>query len=433
MAIPFSSRVEREGAPVGLWLLALSLVGIRIGAAVIAFWRKTSPVTACSTPRMSDPWAQRVLLAATLLTLTLAFVSGAASWHFVRSHSYAEYYTTDTSILPMALDILGAAAFAMVACYLAQFPRDRTYRIVLAAYLMSTVPALAMGLRSPFMGAVVLVAAYSILRWRLLGGVKARVPVVAIVVAVLAIPVGMAGLGALNYARFDKSSTSGLDPVTDFVFSQSVSYTVVSRGFTLYTELPDHANRHYSIGGLTDYVLYGKPAQVLVGASPWAATPCATRPRGTSSHMRSRTTCTVRAISTAAAQAPRTSSRPISTGGPGVLSYSLLLGALVMFLGVGFTRSWLAGGLHAGGPARCVPRPPRQRHRLSSASPITPLLDGGTSTALVRWAARGWRGPRFTPAHAPVTGKPAPVRALWPAVPQWESAPSEDDRPGRPG
>ena len=339
--IPFSSVPERAGAPRALWLLALTLVAIRIGGAALEYRYRSSPPTRSGIPDPPNRRAQRILLVATLLTLVISFVSALGAWLFVRDHSYAEYYTTDSSILPAALDVLGAAAGAMVACYLAQFPRDRSHLVVLGGLVLTTIPQLAMGLRGTFIAAVVLAGAYVLLRWRLLGGVRARVPVAVIAAAVVALPLGMAGLGALNYARFDKVSTSGLDPVTDFVYSQSISYSIVSRGLELYPNLPDHASKHYSLGSVVDYLSFGKPAQILFDAEPLGGN---TVRHATQGHEFSHAFSYYLYGQAYLDGRGAGSSYLVETyidGGPVLLFvFSLLLGALIMFLGLGYTKSW---------------------------------------------------------------------------------------------
>ncbi|NHA66684.1 O-antigen polysaccharide polymerase Wzy [Phycicoccus flavus] len=340
--IPFASAVESRGAPVALWLLALSLVGIRVGVEVIAHWRQATPVTDRRRPGLRSTRARRVLLAATLLTLAVSLASATEAYLFVRSHSYAEYYTSYSSALPAVVDVLGATSYGMVACYLAQFPRDRSYLLVLGLQLLTTLPQLAMGLRTPFMGAVVLVVAYSLLRWRLQGGVRLRVPLAVVVALLVALPAGMAGLGALSYSRFGESSTTGLDPVTDFVYSQSVSYSVVSRGVELYDRLPDHADKHYSLGPVTDYVLFGKPAQVLLGAEPLGGNTVRHATVGHEfSHAFSYYLYGQAYLDGRGSGSSYVVETYVDGGWPLVLSASLLLGALAMFLGVGYTRSWL--------------------------------------------------------------------------------------------
>lgn len=340
--IPFASQVERVGAPRALWLLTLSLVAIRIGAAVIEYYYRSTKVSGGTLPDPPHPLVQRILLVATLVTLGLGFVSSLGAWLFVRSHSYAEYYTSYSSQLPAVLEVLGATAAGMVACYLAQFPRDRSHLVVLGALAVTTLPQLAMGLRSPFIAAVVLAGAYVLLRWRLLGGVRARVPVAVLVAAAVAVPVGMAALGALNYARFDKASTNGLDPVTDFVYSQSVSYSVVSRGLELYQHLPEHSSKHYFLGSLTDYVMYGKPAQLLVGAQPLGGNTVRHATEGHEfSHAFSYFLYHEGYLQGRGAGSSYLVETYIDGGAALVFAFSLVIGALLTFLSLGYTRSWL--------------------------------------------------------------------------------------------
>ena len=340
--IPFSSAPERRGASGALWLLALSLVAIRIGSEVFENRYRSPTSPRGRVPHQPNRWAQRILLVATMIALAVSFVSTLGAWLFVRDHSYAEYYTTDTSTLPAALDIVGATAAALVACYLAQFPRDRSHLVVLGGLVVTTVPQLAMGLRGPFISAIVLAVAYVLLRWRLLGGIRFRVPIAAIAAVVVAIPVAMAGLGALNYARFDKASTSGLDPVTDFVYSQSISFSIVSRGLELYPNLPDHASKNYSLGSVTDYLMFGRPAQVLFDAEPLGGN---TVRHATEGHEFSHAFSYYLYGAGYLEGLGGGSSYLVETyidGGPLLVgAFSLLVGALVMFLGVGYTRSWL--------------------------------------------------------------------------------------------
>ena len=159
---------------------------------------------------------------------------------------------------------------------------------------------------------------------------------------VVAIPVAMAGLGALNYARFDKASTSGLDPVTDFVYSQSISFSIVSRGLETVSNLPDHASKNYSLGSVTDYLMFGRPAQVLFDAEPLGGN---TVRHATEGHEFSHAFSYYLYGAGYLEGLGGGSSYLVETyidGGPLLVgAFSLLVGALVMFLGVGYTRSWL--------------------------------------------------------------------------------------------
>ncbi len=161
-------------------------------------------------------------------------------------------------------------------------------------------------------------------------------------VPLIAIPLGMAGLGALNYARFDTKSTNGLDPLTDFVYSQSVSYTVVARGLKMYTNLPHHADKHYSIGELQDYIQYGKPAQVLTGVEPLGGNTVRHATVGNElSHSFSYYLYHQAYLDGRGAGSSYIVETAID-GGPGlVLGYSVLLGALLVFLCVGYTSKFV--------------------------------------------------------------------------------------------
>lgn len=420
---PFTSAPERTGAPEALWLMALSLVSLRVGGAVIEYWYRASAGRPRGVPVLRSFRAQQILLIATLVTLLLSFVSATGAWLFVRGHSYAEYYTEYSSTLPAVLEVLGAASGAMVACYLAQFPRNRSHLVVLGALVVSTLPQLAMGLRSPFIAALVLAAAYTLLRWRLLGGVRARVPVAAVVAVALAVPVGMAGLGALNYARFDKVSTNGLDPVTDFVYSQSVSFSVVARGLRLYTNLPDHAAKHYSVGELLDYAMFGKPAQVLTGVEPLGGN---TVRHATEGHELSHALSYYLYGQAYLDGRGSGSSYIVETaidGGPAlVLAFSLLLGALLVFLAVGYTRNWFRAAvmLVVLPGVFLVPRGNATGFLLPLLLPHFWLAVGFTLAVIAATRRGQARGPRWrhapTRSTAPTSRGAALARALRPGA-----------------
>jgi len=72
--IPFSSAPERRGASGALWLLALSLVAIRIGSEVFENRYRSPTSPRGRVPHQPNRWARRILFVATMVARGFAIV-----------------------------------------------------------------------------------------------------------------------------------------------------------------------------------------------------------------------------------------------------------------------------------------------------------------------------------------------------------------------
>lgn len=268
--------LEQSGRSVTLVLLIVSLLGLRAGTYLWMRMGICGPSTRAVTPTKLSFNQSRTFWWLLLLAFSAAWLAlvatGVEAWLFVEANSYTAYYSEYHSQLPAAIDLLGKVAPISAAAALGLFPKYRIAVPILAALFAAAIPRLMLGQRGPIVEVTVFICLYLGIRaFTLVRDRQFRLRMRGVVGVALVLLISSIGFTMIDQARFGAASNNSLDPVSQFWYSQSVTYTVVAKGVEVLDELPNRDEKLYSLGTLIDYVQHGKPSQVLFGAKPLRA------------------------------------------------------------------------------------------------------------------------------------------------------------------
>jgi oligosaccharide repeat unit polymerase len=268
-----------DGAVFSLSALFLSMLCLRLGASFIE-WRRglkgelkadnadTAGATALDT--RNDPRLPTLRVASGIVFLIgFAFLMWLhlRQWELMQGLDYEQYYLQDFSVGTTLLQRTLASMEPYALCaFLAAFPSKRLSLTVLLLHLLTTVPQLLIGTRGSFVIAVVFIMLYYVLRECTDGG-GTWIGRIEKGVAIVVIPLGILGLGLMNYLRANTQAygLSIIDLLVDALYKQGTTYTVLSRAYQVHGQIEMLGFKGYSFGGLTDYILYGPIGTNLLG------------------------------------------------------------------------------------------------------------------------------------------------------------------------
>lgn len=201
-----------------------------------------------------------------IVSLLFTFIIGSEKVIFVQRHSYVEYYTIFKSQLPYIIYVFSTFTRYSFFFYLTTLPTKKAATVFSITYILSTVPDLILGARNPFILSVLTVFIYFILRdfwksreqwigkWEYIG------------MAIL-IPIGLVFLGTYMYLREGKGlHFSGFfDSITDLFYNLGISFSHLSSGLGVLSQLPQKPFTCYTFGSIIDYVIYGTVGQNIWG------------------------------------------------------------------------------------------------------------------------------------------------------------------------
>lgn len=196
-----------------------------------------------------------------------SMVAGAILVVSMHGHRYEDFYITNPGAnIPSYIDILSVMLPYMMCGYLATMPKRRLASVVLALYVVSTVPMLIIGSRAAFVLALLFAALYFCFRhltdkkeiWlthRLL-----------VIVAILA-PIGIFGLGMIDYLRSDKANPdlAFVQQILDALYKQGVSFTVLGHGYDVNNDVQSLGFRFFSLGGFISNITTSFFGQNILG------------------------------------------------------------------------------------------------------------------------------------------------------------------------
>ncbi len=213
------------------------------------------------------------------LSLIFTFMMGMEKVIYIQDHTYYEYYAEFSSRLPYVVYELSTLTKYSLCFFLACMPKKIRAFPVLALYVLSAVPELIVGERNPIVQNVIFALTYYVIRdlfrvQRAEGGAtdgkespwlgaweKAAL--------VLAIPLGLVFLGAMNYLREGQGLEGGLNPaavIADLFYKQGVSFQWLALGYGAMPLLPRNGFTNYTFGTFIDYFCHGSLARTLFGA-----------------------------------------------------------------------------------------------------------------------------------------------------------------------
>lgn len=175
---------------------------------------------------------------------------------FMSSHTYVEYYVSYSSNLPYILKAFVRMMQPALCLYLATFPKKRPTFILLSTYVLTTLPSMVVGMRSPTMLALLFCFTYYCIRAYLYpNGEKwlGRAEKMAIQIS---IPVLIVFCYIYMDIRNGNSYSVNEDVFLNFFYQQGISFNYLSRGFDVLEELPLSGWPGYMLGPLYDNVVY---------------------------------------------------------------------------------------------------------------------------------------------------------------------------------
>lgn len=215
---------------------------------------------------------KRALRASSLILLSVfigaSFLLGVQMLSFMQGASYEEYFITSTSEYSSGLvtSLAGLAPCAMCA-YLATLPQRRPATVVLVINILTTLPKLIIGTRTDFVMAVLFMALYYLLR-NGLDGKGTWIGRREVTLVVVAVPLGILFLGALNYIR--AGGTVGPEGVFmqigDALYKQGVTFKVLEYGYDVQPSIDELGFKFYSLGSLIHTITQGFVGQLYLGS-----------------------------------------------------------------------------------------------------------------------------------------------------------------------
>ncbi len=197
---------------------------------------------------------------------------------FMRSRNYVELYTSFKTQLPYLFTVLASMHKYILCIFLASMPSKLSAFIPLCLYILSALPALAIGLRNPIVLNVIFVFLYYFTRDSIDAITDGRKAIKKRQnkwlgkgewsIIILIAPICMFLLGIYNYVREGSiSENSGiLATIVDLFYKQGVSFEVLCIGYATIPKIEYTGFVNYTFGGIIDYFMSNKVAQILWGA-----------------------------------------------------------------------------------------------------------------------------------------------------------------------
>jgi oligosaccharide repeat unit polymerase len=261
-----------DGAVFSLSILFLSMFCLRLGSSFIEWRRglKGEGLDSTSPDTKDDPRLPTLRIVSGLVFL-VGFVFlmqlHIQQWNLMQGLDYERYYLQDLSAGTTLLQRTLATMEPYALCaFLATFPSKRLSLLALTLHLLTAIPQLLIGTRGAFVLAAIFIALYYILR-EYTDGKGVWIGRIEKITVVIAVPLGILGLGLMNYVRANTQAygLSVIDLLVDALYKQGVTYTVLSRAYQVQGQIEMLGFKGYSFGGLTDYILYGPLGTNLLG------------------------------------------------------------------------------------------------------------------------------------------------------------------------
>lgn len=257
-------------------------------------------------------WVSQIIF---YLSLVFTFMLGMEKVVYIQTHTYYEYFSDFKSQLPYVVYELSTLTKYSLCFFLACMPKKSLAFPVLALYVLSAVPELIVGERNPIVLNAIFALSYYVIRdfFRVekekAGRAKAddvgcvessntghvaagnagfvnadsfraddfadgqpEKPWLGTLekgALLLAVPLGLILLGAMNYLREGQGMEGGMNPaaiIADLFYKQGVSFKWLALGFGAMPFLPHNGFTNYTFGSFIDYFCNGSIAQKFFGA-----------------------------------------------------------------------------------------------------------------------------------------------------------------------
>ncbi|WP_339250626.1 O-antigen polysaccharide polymerase Wzy family protein [Paenibacillus sp. FSL P2-0136] len=192
------------------------------------------------------------------IAVLASFIEGWEKIIFMQSHTYTQYYisyqTSQNFIVKGLIQLMKPS----LCIFLATMPNKNKALLPLSLFLISTLPQLFVGMRSPTMLAFAFIFSYFFLRdvykfkesKRWIGKIEK-------LVIVISIPLLMAFLYGYNYWRTGRAvELFEGNLITNFLYQQGISFDVLVQGFDVMNLLPENKFPGYMFGPIYDNVIH---------------------------------------------------------------------------------------------------------------------------------------------------------------------------------
>ena len=197
-----------------------------------------------------------------------ALIYGYQGYAFSRLVSYETFHLASASEYSSStLGTLGTMAPYAMCVYLATMPKKRPATIMLVLNILRTVPSLLTGSRGEFVLAIVFLGFYYIMR-AFIRREQGWVTKFEVALVVVGIPLGVLGMGIINYAR----GGTGIRPdnvagmFCDSLYKQGVTFIVLQYGFNVDGMLQQFGFKLYTLGPLVHTITQGFVGQLFLGS-----------------------------------------------------------------------------------------------------------------------------------------------------------------------
>lgn len=203
------------------------------------------------------PSVRRVSLFLFLISLSSSIFVSLEAYFFVAAHDYLSYYSEFASRLPYPITVIARFSNFFLVIYLCCLPKRKLVFMVLSLWVLATIPYLLMGLRNPFVLAVLFSLVYFVMRDEVEGhwSFLSKKESIAIIIGLMILFV------LITFVR------GGNGSIADFLYKQGVSFAWLSAGLNHIDDLRATNVMSYSFGPFFDYWNHNKIVQFLFGAT----------------------------------------------------------------------------------------------------------------------------------------------------------------------
>ena len=215
--------------------------------------------------------AVRATRQAALIVFAICFI-GAFAYRcqeliYARSVSYEALHLVSASAYSSnTLGTLNVMAPYAMCIFLATLPSKRSATIALVLNIAITVPTLLTGSRGAFVLAVLFLVFYYLFR-AFVRHEKGWITKLEVIIVIIAVPLGIFGLGMINYLRggHDIAPESILGTFADAFYKQGVTFSVLQYAFNKNPDLQMLGFKFYTLGPLIQTITQGFIGQQFLG------------------------------------------------------------------------------------------------------------------------------------------------------------------------
>lgn len=196
-----------------------------------------------------------------------AAVYGVQLLSYMNGLTYLDFYLTSSSEYTSSfVSSLANLSPAALCCYLATMPRRSSATVALLANILTTLPRLLIGARVDFVMAALFLVLYYMLR-NARDGRGSWIGKKEVALALLLVPIGIAGLGAINFIRggIEYEESGLLFQLTDPLYSQGVTFKVLEYGYEVQPQISALGFKFFSLGPLIGTITQGFIGQLFLG------------------------------------------------------------------------------------------------------------------------------------------------------------------------